>query len=300
MQQPTTKETDFEMTEAQVKSGSASSLKELNARARLRAAKAWIFDMDGVLYRGSEPLPGVGDLFAALELRERAYMLATNNSMSTPEEYVKKLATMSINVPASAILTSAMATRDYLVNELGSDIGLSIIGMPALKEQLCRGTGFHEVNASEATPAAVVIGLDKVFTYDKLAMANAAIRRGARFVATNADATLPTEAGLIPGAGSIVAAIQTATGETPVVVGKPEPLMLQMALARMGVAAEEAVMVGDRLDTDIIAGERAGMLTLLVLTGVSTREEIAHSPTLPDIVFTDLNAVLEALTVDEE
>jgi 4-nitrophenyl phosphatase len=288
------------MTEATVTANPDISAKELNARARLRSAKAWIFDMDGVLYRGSEPLPGVGDLLAALELRERSYMLATNNSMSTPEEYVKKLRAMSINVPASAILTSAMATRDYLMGELGNDAGLYVIGMPALKEQLFAGTAFHEVDPSVSVPAAVVVGLDKVFTYEKLSMANAAIRAGARFVATNADATLPTEAGLIPGAGSIVSAIETATGQTPVIIGKPEPLMLQTALARMGVAPDEAVMIGDRLDTDIIAGQRAGMLTLLVLTGVSTREEIAHAPSLPDLVFTDLNAVLEALTVDED
>lgn len=287
------------MSEVTLTRSQSISTKELNARARLRSAKAWIFDMDGVLYRGTDPLPGVGDLFAALELRERSYMLATNNSMSTAEEYVKKLGTMSINVPASAILTSAMATRDYLLREFGAEAALSIIGMPALKEQLFFGTSFREVIPTEV-PAAVVIGLDKIFTYDKLAMANAAIRAGARFVATNADATLPTESGLIPGAGSIVAAIQTATGQTPVIIGKPEPLMLQMALARMGVAPDEAVMVGDRLDTDIIAGDRAGMLTLLVLTGVSTRDEISHAPSLPDLVFTDLNAVIEALTVDED
>lgn len=287
------------MSEVTLTRSQSISTKELNARARLRSAKAWIFDMDGVLYRGTDPLPGVGDLFAALELRERSYMLATNNSMSTAEEYVKKLGTMSINVPASAILTSAMATRDYLLREFGAEAALSIIGMPALKEQLFFGTSFREVIPTEV-PAAVVIGLDKIFTYDKLAMANAAIRAGARFVATNADATLPTESGLIPGAGSIVAAIQTATGQTPVIIGKPEPLMLQMALARMGVAPDEAVMVGDRLDTDIIAGDRAGMLTLLVLTGVSTRDEISHAPSLPDLVFTDLNAVIEALTVDDD
>lgn len=267
--------------------------------ARLRAAKAWIFDMDGVLYRGAEPLPGVGDLFAALELRERPFMLATNNSMSTAEEYVKKLESMNITVPADSILTSAAATRDYLVSGFGNDLGILVVGMPALKQQLYSGTGFHDVAFPETIPDAVVVGLDKTFTYDKLLTANAAIRAGARFVATNTDATLPTEAGLIPGAGSIVAAIATASGQTPVVVGKPEPLMLHMALERMGVLPHEAVMVGDRLDTDILAGVRAGMLTVLVLTGVSTRSEIAAAEAIPDMVFTDLNAIIEALTVDD-
>lgn len=270
-----------------------------NARERLRAAKAWIFDMDGVLYRGTEPLPGVADLLAALELRERPYMLATNNSMSTPASYVTKLTEMGIPVPASAILTSALATRDYLLREFDSGSGFYVIGMPALSEQLFTDSPFHPVGPLDSGAAGVVIGLDKAFTYEKLQAAHAAIMAGARFIATNTDATLPTESGLIPGAGSLVASIERAAGIEPVVIGKPEPVMLLMALERMGVAPHDAVMVGDRLDTDILAGQRAGMLTLLVLTGVSTREEIAYAEALPDLVFTDLNAVLDALTADE-
>lgn len=271
-----------------------------NARKRLRRAKAWIFDMDGVLYRGTEQLPGVAELLAALELRERSFMLATNNSMSTAEQYVIKLAAMDIHVPASAILTSAMATRDYLLDQFAPGSGFFVIGMPALSEQLFRDTPFHSLQPGEGIPAGVVVGLDKQFTYDKLTSAHAAILSGARFIATNTDATLPTEHGLVPGCGSIIAAIATASSVAPVVIGKPEPLMLQMALNRMGIAPEDAVMIGDRLDTDILAGHRAGMLSVLVLTGVSTREEIASAPALPDLVFTDLNAIIEALTVDEE
>lgn len=270
-----------------------------NARRRLRNAKAWVFDMDGVLYRGALPLAGVNDLFNALELRERRYMLATNNSMATAADYVARLAGMGIETPESAILTSAMATRDYLVETLAEDAGIFVVGMPALREQLFRDTTFEAVQYGESTPAAVVVGLDTLFTYEKLALANQAIRAGARFVATNADATLPTENGLMPGSGSVVAAIATASGVKPVVIGKPEPLMLEMALHRLGVEPHEAVMVGDRLDTDILAGQRAGMLTVLVLTGVSTREEVSAAEALPDLVFTDLNAVLEALNVDQ-
>lgn len=270
-----------------------------NTRERLRSARAWIFDMDGVLYRGTEPLPGVSDLLAALELRERSYMLATNNSMSTSEEYVKKLGAMGIHVPSSAILTSAIATREYLLSQFEPGASFYVIGMPALGEQLFEGDVFRAAEGSDPVPAGVVIGLDKVFTYEKLKIAHAAIAGGAQFIATNTDATLPTEAGLIPGAGSIVAAIATATSEKPIVVGKPEPMMLLTALRHMGIDPGDAVMVGDRLDTDILAGKRAGMLTVLVLTGVSTRDEIAHAEALPDLVFTDLNAVLDALTADE-
>src|SRR5262249_51162988 len=179
---------------------------EKNARERLRAAKAFVFDMDGVLYRGDEPLPGVNDLLNALTLRDKGYMLATNNSMATPADYVRKLAQMGIVVPEASILTSAMATRDYLVETLPAGAGVFVIGMPALREQLFLGTSFHPVQYGEERPDAVVVGLDKMFTYEKLARANEAIRAGARFVATNADATLPTESGLVPGCGSLVAA----------------------------------------------------------------------------------------------
>ena len=182
------------------------------ALRRLRDAKAWIFDMDGVLYRGTEPLPGVKELLDALTLRERPFMLATNNSMSTPEAYERKLAAMGIEVPATAVLTSALATRDYLVGSLPAGAGISVIGMPALREQLFAGTTFHPVQYGEEQPAAVVVGLDLGFTYDKLKAAHEAIQGGALFIATNADATLPTEAGLVPGAGSIVAALATASG----------------------------------------------------------------------------------------
>ncbi len=272
---------------------------ERNARQRLRAAKAFIFDMDGVLYRGSEPLPGVNDLLNALTIRDRRYMLATNNSTATAKMYVEKLAKMGITVPEEAILTSAMATRDFLTETLPPNSGLYVIGMPALREQLFSTTTFYPVQYGEEVPAAVVVGLDMDFTYEKLARANEAIRSGARFIATNADATLPTELGLVPGCGSIVAAIATASGQAPIVIGKPEPLILEMALERMGVAPEEAVMIGDRLDTDVIAGKRAGLLTVLVLTGVSTRDEIPRARVWPDLVFTDLTAVLEALVVSE-
>ena len=269
-----------------------------DALRRLREAKAWILDMDGVLYRGSEVLPGVKELLDALTLRERPVMLATNNSMSTPEAYERKLAAMGLDIPASAVITSALATRDYLLRTLPEGAGIYVIGMPALREQLFEGTPFHPVQYGEEQPAAVVIGLDLEFTYAKLKVAHEAIQRGALFIATNADSTLPTEAGLVPGAGSIVAALAAATGQRPIVIGKPETPMLEMAMIRMGAQPEETVMLGDRLDTDILAGERAGMPTVLVLTGVSTREDLNSAEALPDVVVSDLPSLVEALTAD--
>jgi 4-nitrophenyl phosphatase len=269
-----------------------------DALARLQDAKAWIFDMDGVLYRGSAPLAGVRELLDALALRERKVMLATNNSMATPASYERRLAAMGISVPAAEIITSSLATRDYLQQTLPEGAGIYVIGMPALRELLFDGTSFHPVQYGEETPAAVVIGLDLEFTYDKLKAANAALRAGAHFIATNADTTLPTEAGLVPGAGSLIAAVVAASGRQPIVIGKPETPMLEMAMLRMGVRPDETVMVGDRLDTDILAGERAGMPTVLVLTGVSTRADLAEAEALPDVIVSDLPSLVEALTAE--
>ena len=269
-----------------------------DALRRLREAKAWILDMDGVLYRGAEVLPGVKELLDALTLRERPVMLATNNSMSTPEAYEHKLKAMGLDIPASAVITSALATRDYLLQTLPEGAGIYVIGMPALREQLFEGTPFHPVQYGEEQPAAVVIGLDLEFTYAKLKAAHEAIQRGALFIATNADSTLPTEGGLVPGAGSIVAALAAASGRDPIVIGKPETPMLEMAMIRMGAQPEETVMLGDRLDTDILAGERAGMPTVLVLTGVSTREDLSSAEALPDVVVSDLPSLVEAITAE--
>lgn len=269
-----------------------------DAWARLRSADGFVFDMDGVLYRGDRLLPGVQTVLDAIAIRGRRFTLATNNSMASPASYVAKLAKMGIAVPEASILTAGMATRDYLIEALEPGSGVFVIGMPGLREQLFDGSTFHPVQYGEEQPAAVVVGLDLAFDYAKLKAANEAIRAGALFVATNLDATLPTEGGLVPGAGSVVAAVRVASGQDPVAIGKPETPLMDQALDRMGVAAEAAVMIGDRLDTDIWAGDRAGMLTVLVLTGVSTRDDIATAPVAPDLILSDLSALADALAAE--
>lgn len=265
--------------------------------ARLRAAKAFIFDMDGVLYRGTDPLPGVTELLAAIQRRGAGYVLATNNSMASPEQYTERLGVMGIDVPASKIQTSGTATRDYLKGHLPEGAAVYVVGMPGLKEQVHDIGGFAVAEPAEgvANTAAVVCGLDQTFTYDKLKAAFFAIRAGAVFIATNIDSSLPTETGFIPGAGTIVAAIRTATGVTPTVIGKPSPEVLIQAALDLGASPAESVMIGDRLDTDILAGNRARMLTAMVLTGVSSREEIAGSEATPDIVVSGLPALMALL-----
>jgi 4-nitrophenyl phosphatase len=263
--------------------------------SRLRNAKAFIFDMDGVLYRGSAPLPGVEELFNALTIRGIGFLLATNNSMATPASYVERMASMGVTVGASHIQTSATATRDFLKHELPADAHIHTVGMPALAEQLLDGTEWVRVHDDADRVDAVVVGLDLEFTYQKLRVASAYIREGARFIATNADGTLPNENGVQPGAGSIVAALAAASGVQPTIVGKPQTLMMTTGAEILGVAPNEAVMVGDRLDTDIAAGHKAGLTTALVLTGVASRDDLSRAEILPDYVFADLPALQTAL-----
>lgn len=266
-----------------------------SAAVPMKDAEAFIFDMDGVLYRGKQALPGVVEMFNALEARGRKYLLATNNSMAAPADYVKKMAEYGVIVDEPMIQTSATATRDFLMRELPQNARLLVVGMPALGAQLQLGTSFVLTDDPNDDVAAVVAGLDQTFTYDKLTRAAHAIRNGATFVATNADSTLPVEGGFLPGAGSIIAAISTAGGKQPTVVGKPETLMMTTGVAQLDAHASRTVMIGDRLDTDILAAQRAGLTTALVLTGVTTRDDLAGSDIVPDYVFTDLPAMLREL-----
>lgn len=262
----------------------------------LLTAKAFIFDMDGVLYRGKQTLPGVTDLFNTLRLRGTHFLLATNNSMATQQAYVDRMATMGVEVTIDQIQTSASVTRDVVRDELPAGSRILIVGMPALATTILEDSEFVAADEDPDAPIdAVVVGLDLDFTYAKLVRASDAVRNGARFIATNADATLPHESGVQPGAGSIVAAIATAAGVAPLVIGKPQTLMMTRGVEGLGVEPGEAVMVGDRLDTDVLAGHRAGLLTAMVLTGVSQREDLATAEVVPDYVFADLPALTQAL-----
>lgn len=266
---------------------------------KLQSAKGFIFDMDGVLYVGQRTLPGVQDLFNTLKMREIPFLLATNNSMATPASYVERMAGMGVDVEESRIQTSATATRDYLMHadDVSPVAVILPIGMPALAEQLQMGSQFR-ILPEEGDPKEadlVVAGLDLTFTYDKMRRATTAIANGARFVATNADDRLPNEDGYQPGAGAITASISKATRVEPTVIGKPEPLMMTTGVEDLGLTPDEVIMVGDRLDTDIAAAKAAGLGTALVLTGVSTRDDLASSDVLPDYVVSDLPALLQAL-----
>jgi len=243
-----------------------------------------LFDLDGVIYLGARPLPGVQELFDWLEATGRPYCLVTNNSTRTPVQYQAVLQGMGIHVPLSTIFTSALATAQYLQKLYPAGTPVYVIGEDGIHDALARA-GFQE---DPRRPAIVCVGLDRHLTYEKLRTGCLAIRAGARFVATNPDRTLPTEDGLVPGNGAIVAALQTATDVEPIVIGKPSATMIDLAIERLGTPKEATVIIGDRLDTDIAAGAAAGIATALVLTGVHRLEDIPRFPAPPDFVVQDL------------
>ena len=243
-----------------------------------------IIDMDGVLYRGSEAIPGTGAFLDFLRGQGIGFLLATNNSTKTPKQYVDKLADMGVAVGVDEILTSAQATAAYLLGIASPGARIFVVGQDGLFTAL-REAGFTLV---EERPEYVVVGMDFHVCYERLAQATLQIRGGARFIGTNSDRTFPSERGIVPGAGALLALLETATGVAPVVIGKPGTAMVEQALARLGADAATAGMLGDRLETDILAGRRAGLVTLLVLSGVTDAQTLAGSEIQPDLVFRDV------------
>jgi 4-nitrophenyl phosphatase len=269
-----------------------------------------IFDLDGVVYRGPQPVPGVPPLIARLHRRGLLVRYATNNSMLTPQAFVARLAAISVEADAAEVVTSTTATIEHLARHLPEIRRVLTVGESGLRDMLL-AAGFEVTRAEEALPDgyrgeplaerydAVVAGLDLSFSFAKLAAARAAIAAGARFVATNADARYPTERGFLPGAGSMVAAIAVASGERPLVIGKPEPTMFASILEHEDIPADEALVIGDNPDADIVAARRAGIRSALMLTGVANATDVAAlaGERRPDFVVADaaeLSQLLEA------
>jgi 4-nitrophenyl phosphatase len=253
--------------------------------------KGVISDMDGVLWRGDEPLPGMHDLFAILDRRGIPIVLATNNSSKSQAEYVEKLSRMGVNgLAEQQIVTSGTATASYMQKNYPPGTPVYVLGGDGLRHILSRA-GFSIVREQARV---VVVGADFNLTYDNLKRATYLIRDGADFIGTNIDATFPMPDGLAPGAGTIIAAVATATGAMPQIIGKPGAAMFQAALEVLGTKAYETLMIGDRLNTDIEGAMQAGLKAALVLTGVTTRAELEASGAKPDGVFDGLPALLAA------
>ncbi|HYP21227.1 MAG TPA: HAD-IIA family hydrolase [Chloroflexia bacterium] len=252
-----------------------------------------LLDMDGVLYRGNDALEGATELFPALREAGLSFILLTNNATLRAADFSDKLARMGIDVEAGSILTSAGATATYLRTHFPEGGGVYVLGEEALVRTIEEVPNFH-VDAER--PQFVVAGLFFGFDYQALRTACTAIRRGARFIATNVDTTLPVEGGdFWPGAGSLVAAVQACSGVAPTVIGKPSVHGGEMALEKLGLPAKQVLCVGDRLDTDIVMGRDAGMPTALLLTGVSQPTDIERTGIVPDYIFDDLPALVSAL-----
>jgi len=263
--------------------------------------KALIIDMDGVLWHGNQAIAGLTDFFQTLRDLGLRFVLATNNASLTPQQYVTKLAGMGVTVDLNEIMTSAMATALYLSELMDpAQTRVYVVGedgaVQALIEQGFTLTGLYELNSDTSTGADVVVcGKDHSLTWDKLATATLNIRAGAKFIGTNSDNTLPTELGLTHGNGAILAALQAATGVSPIIIGKPEPIMYQQAIARLGTDLAETIAIGDKLETDILGAIRTGINSIMVLTGVSTEADLKEAEYQPTWVMPDLRAVTHAL-----
>ncbi|NOZ58627.1 MAG: HAD-IIA family hydrolase [Euryarchaeota archaeon] len=241
--------------------------------------KAFVLDLDGVVYRGRTLLPGVEEKIAKLRRRGRV-LFVTNNSTKTRAEYAEKLSSLGVEVREDEIITSAYAAALYIAEHYPR-AGVYVIGEAGLRKEL----EWRGISVRESDCGVVVVGLDRRFTYEKLAIAQNHLLRGAELLATNRDPTLVTERGPIPGAGSIVAAVERASGRRAKLVGKPSKIMGELILRHLGAEPQDALLIGDRLDTDIAMGKALGMRTALVLTGATKREEVERSRIKPDYVL---------------
>jgi 4-nitrophenyl phosphatase len=252
-----------------------------------------IMDMDGVLYRGNKPLPGGKEFLAWLDERGVGYLMLTNNTVRTPRGWGEKMAAMGMPVAGDRIMTAAQATAAHLIKMAPEGGSVYIIGGRGLEDAVL-GESLGRFTLEERHPDFVLVGLDPEFTYEKMKRGCQAIRAGARFIASNPDTTFPAEDGIAPGAGAIVASLVACTSVQPLVIGKPEQIAFELALERMRADRGATAMLGDRLDTDILGGLRAGLTTLMVLTGISTPDDLAASPYKADYVFSGLPELLAA------
>jgi len=258
------------------------------------AIEGIICDMDGVLWRARTPLPGLQRFFAWLHETEIPYILATNNSSRTPAQYVQKLADMGVETDVSHVLNSAVATAHYIATQQPEATVYAIGGTGVY--QALQQAGLKLVTAEEVERVDyVVVGWDRKLTWDKLAHATRLIRAGGRFISTNPDRTFPMDDWLAPGNGAQISALETATDVHPITIGKPEPALYRQAMERMHSRPERTLVIGDRLDTDILGGLRLGMPTALMLTGVTERADLKRSPIRPTAVFDGLDALIATL-----
>ena len=260
-----------------------------------QAFQRFVLDLDGVVWKGDEPLAGAPETIRTLRDAGKRLAFVTNNSSETPESYAKKLADIGAQGDANEVVTSADAVARLMQERIPALRGRSayVIGGPGLLERVAEVGVRVDDGADPTSCSIVVVGWDRDLTYEKLRRATLAIRAGATFVASNTDATYPAPDGLWPGCGAIVSALRASTGVDPMVAGKPQPLMLEVAQDRIG--GPPALMVGDRIETDVLAAQALGWPSALVLTGATGVPELATAPAWPDFLIRRLSDVLSDL-----
>lgn len=244
-------------------------------------------DIDGVLYRGRTPINGSREFIDYLLEDGIQFICVTNNSAKTPADYSNRLKKMGIKIEEKNIINSGVATVEFLKDTFLKEkekLSAYVIGGEGLIS-LIKDSG---IRIEENNPDIVVVGWDVEFTYEKMKKASLAIQKGAIYIGTNPDTTYPSEEGILPGCGAILASITTASGVEPIIVGKPRPLIMEMAAKRISAKKEKSLMVGDRIDTDILAGRNFGIQTALVLSGVISKSDVSKSAIKPDYIFEDM------------
>jgi NagD protein len=244
------------------------------------APEAYLIDMDGVLVYEGQSLPGAAAFIQRLVTAKRKFMVLTNNSVYTPRDLRARLLRAHITLPDGALWTSALATAQFLDSQRPGGTAY-VVGEAGLT------TALHDIGyvLTESEPDYVVLGETRTYSFDAITRAIRLISAGARFIATNPDPTGPSTEGLLPATGSVAALISRATGVEPYFVGKPNPLMMRSALNQLGAHSETTIMIGDRMDTDVVAGIEAGMRTVLVLTGITSSADIERFPYRPTVVL---------------
>jgi NagD protein len=249
--------------------------------------KSVLTDMDGVLVRGRAIIPGASEFIRRLTDEGRKFMVLTNNSIYPPVILAHRLSRIGLEVPVENIHTSALATAQFLHTQRPGGSAY-IIGEDGLREAL---EDIH-YQMTDESPDYVVLGETTDYNFARITHAIRLILGGARFIATNPDVTGPSEEGIVPATGAVAKLIETATGIVPYFIGKPNPLMIRTALKRLGEHSQNTIMIGDRMDTDILIGIESGLETVLVLTGVTTREMVTHFPYQPTRIVDSIAEVL--------
>jgi len=260
----------------------------------MASIRAFILDMDGVLWRDEEPIGNLRKLFSDIQQAGIKITLATNNASRSSFQHLDKLRSFGVEgLEPWQVVSSSDAVAAYLRKKYPQGGGIYVVGEPPLVKVIEDAGYFFD----ELKPVAVVAGIDRTVNYSKLNIAGRLIRNGADFVGTNPDKTYPTPEGLAPGAGTILAALEAVSGVKPWIVGKPSPAMYQIALERLGMEPNAVLVVGDRIETDIVGGQALGCKTALVLSGVTTLSQAKTWLPQPDFIMTDLTALFEAINL---